>query len=215
MISIDETVDEPNWLRYTERITEFSRMIRFDVGGLGSPTRCRPAPSPPSSAGPRTPSRSLDAAGCERAVLLAANGGAMAAIVLAATRPERVASVVIINGRHLPCGRGLRLRRVRRGALGRGRHRRADGGGRRPQDIASSPRAWRTGSASPSGGRAAGRGASPATAAAFNLVTFSADVRHCLPILRARRWSSPARTPTPASTTTAAIWPSTSPGRAS
>ena len=30
-------------------------------------------------------------------------------------------------------------------------------------------------------GRAARRGASPATAIAFNLVTFSADVRWCLP----------------------------------
>ena len=33
MISIDETVDEPNWLRYTERVAEFSRLIRFDAGG--------------------------------------------------------------------------------------------------------------------------------------------------------------------------------------
>ncbi len=30
MISIDETADEPNWLRHTERVDEFSRMIRFD-----------------------------------------------------------------------------------------------------------------------------------------------------------------------------------------
>ena len=35
MISIDETADEPNWLRHTERMAEFSRLIRFDCGGLG------------------------------------------------------------------------------------------------------------------------------------------------------------------------------------
>ena len=35
MISIDETIDEPNWLRYTERVAEFSRLLRFDAGGLG------------------------------------------------------------------------------------------------------------------------------------------------------------------------------------
>src|SRR5215469_8326552 len=35
MISIDETLDEPNWLRYTERVGAFSRLIRFDAGGLG------------------------------------------------------------------------------------------------------------------------------------------------------------------------------------
>ena len=36
MISIDETVDEPSWLRYIERIADFSRLIRFDAAGLGS-----------------------------------------------------------------------------------------------------------------------------------------------------------------------------------
>jgi hypothetical protein len=35
MISVDETVDEPNWLHYTERVADFSRLIRFDAGGLG------------------------------------------------------------------------------------------------------------------------------------------------------------------------------------
>src|ERR1700722_18394163 len=37
MISIDETVDEPNWLRYTQRVAAFSRLIRFDCGGLRLP----------------------------------------------------------------------------------------------------------------------------------------------------------------------------------
>ena len=35
MISVDDTVDEPNWLRYTSRVADFSRLIRFDAGGLG------------------------------------------------------------------------------------------------------------------------------------------------------------------------------------
>ena len=52
MIRIDETVDEPNWLRYTERVGAFSRLIRFDAGGLGLSD---PLPSgrPPSRGGPR------------------------------------------------------------------------------------------------------------------------------------------------------------------
>ncbi len=35
MLSIDETVDEPNWLRYIERVAGFSRLMRFDAAGLG------------------------------------------------------------------------------------------------------------------------------------------------------------------------------------
>ena len=35
MISIDETPDEPSWLRYEESLASFSRLIRFDALGLG------------------------------------------------------------------------------------------------------------------------------------------------------------------------------------
>ena len=35
MISIDETSDEPSWLRYEESLASFSRLIRFDALGLG------------------------------------------------------------------------------------------------------------------------------------------------------------------------------------
>src|SRR5271157_526770 len=34
-VSIDETVDEPSRLDYTERVAAFSRLMRFDTGGLG------------------------------------------------------------------------------------------------------------------------------------------------------------------------------------
>ena len=40
----------------------------------------------------------MDAAGCDRAVVLASTGGAMAALWLAATHPERVVSLIIVNG---------------------------------------------------------------------------------------------------------------------
>src|ERR1700723_1050024 len=88
MISIDETVDEPNWLRYTERVGAFSRLIRFDAGGLGlsDPLPTGIAPSVEGWAADAL--AVMDAAGSERAVVLATTGGAMAALWLAAHHPD-------------------------------------------------------------------------------------------------------------------------------
>ncbi len=183
MISIDETVDEPNWLRYTERVAAFGRLIRFDAGGLGLSD---PLPSsvPPSIEGwARDALAVMDAAGSERAVVLASCGGAMAALWLAATHPDRVTSLVIVNGtarvgaaedygfgvsdEELESAVTIEVPMVE---------------GDVPQDIAifAPSLAHRVGFRE-WWGRAARRGASPATAAAFNLVTFSADLRWCLP----------------------------------
>jgi class 3 adenylate cyclase len=184
MISIDETVDEPNWLRYTERVAEFSRLVRFDCGGLGLSDPLPPGVVPSIEGWGRDALAVMDAAGCERAVILAANAGTMAALWLAATHPERVASLVIVNGT------------ARVGAA-------ADYGigvsdaelegattvdvpipivDDVPQDIAifAPSLAHRVGFRE-WWGRAARRGASPATSNAFNLVTFTADMRWCLP----------------------------------
>ena len=92
MISIDETVDEPNWLRYTERVADFSRLIRFDAGGLGLSDPLPTGTQPSIEGWGRDALAVMDAAGCERAVVLASAGGTMAAVWLAATHPERVAS---------------------------------------------------------------------------------------------------------------------------
>ena len=39
MISIDETVDEPNWLRYTERVAAFSRLLQKATGYVATVKR--------------------------------------------------------------------------------------------------------------------------------------------------------------------------------
>jgi class 3 adenylate cyclase len=183
MISIDETVDEPNWLRYTERVAGFSRLIRFDAGGLGLSDPLPTSVAPSIEGWGRDALAVMDAAGSERAVVLASCGGAMAALWLAATHPERVASLVIVNGT------------ARVGAAedyGFGVSDEEPEGavtievpmveGDVPQDIAifAPSLAHRVGFQE-WWGRAARRGASPATAAAFNLVTFSADLRWSLP----------------------------------
>jgi hypothetical protein len=66
MISVDETVDEPNWLRYTERLAGFCRLVRFDAGGIGLSDPL-PHGTPPSIEGwGRDALAVLDAAGAGR-----------------------------------------------------------------------------------------------------------------------------------------------------
>jgi len=183
MISIDEAVDEPNWLHYTERVVGFSRLLRFDTGGLGLSDPL-PAGSQPSIEGWGLDALAvMDAAGCATAVLLASTGGALPALWLAAVHPERVSSLVIVNGT-------ARVGQAEDYGFGVSSELTATAAdidvplveGDVPQDIAVfAPslahrvgfREWWE--------RAARRGASPATAIAFNLVTFSADMRRCLP----------------------------------
>jgi len=183
MISIDETADEPNWLRHTERLAEFSRLIRFDCAGLGLSDPL-PAGTDPSIEGwGRDALAVMDAAAASRAILLASGGGAMAALWVAATHPERVTSLVLVNGT-------ARVGAAEDYDVGVSEDEVGDAAnievplteGGVPRDIAifAPSLAHRVGFQE-WWGRAARRGASPATAAAFNLVTMSADVRWCLP----------------------------------
>jgi class 3 adenylate cyclase len=188
MISIDETVDEPNWLRYTERVGAFSRLIRFDAGGLGLsdplPTGIAPSVEHWAADGLAV----MDAAGSARAVVLASTGGSMAAIWLAAHHPDRVAGLVLVNGT-------ARVGAAEDYQFGVPDELTADAVAESidiplveedvPQDIAifAPSLAHRVGFKE-WWGRAARRGASPATSIAFNLVTFTSDVRDCLPDIR-------------------------------
>jgi class 3 adenylate cyclase len=184
MISIDETADEPNWLRYEESLASFCRLIRFDALGLGLSDPFAAGISPSISGWAEDALAVLSHAGSERAVVLASSGGSFPAIWLAAHHPERVTSLVLVNGTarvrwddDYPIGVESELIdsatvNIESPQLDEDV----------PQDIAIYVpslshrvgfREW--------WGRAARRGASPATAIAWNLVTFSADVRAELP----------------------------------
>ncbi|HVT42671.1 MAG TPA: adenylate/guanylate cyclase domain-containing protein [Acidimicrobiales bacterium] len=183
MLSIDETEDEPSWLRYTERVASFSRLVRFDTAGLGLSDPLPTGVAPSIEGWGRDALAVMDAAGVDRATVLASAGGTMPALWLAAAHPARVASLVIVNGtarvgRAADYGFGVSEEELTGAASIEVPLVEGDV----PQDIAIfAPslahrvgfREWWS--------RAARRGASPATAAAFNLLTFSADVRWCLP----------------------------------
>src|SRR3954469_12175699 len=96
MVSIDRD-DEPHLRRFDRRLASFARLIRFDPGGFGL--------SDPLSDGSMLTIESwsddavavLDAVGSERAALLATAAGGLPALLLAATRPERVAALVLVH----------------------------------------------------------------------------------------------------------------------
>ena len=181
-ISIDETVDEPSWLRFIERVAEFSRLLRFDAAGLGLSDPLPTETDPSIEGWARDGLAVMDSAGCERAVVLASMGGTMPALWLAATHPERVASLVIVNGtarvgydedydigvsdEEVAVGSSIDVPLLEGGV---------------PRDIVvfAPSLAHRVGFQE-WWGRAARRGASPATAIAFNIVLFSADLRSYL-----------------------------------
>jgi class 3 adenylate cyclase len=184
MISIDETVDEPSWLRYEESVASFCRLIRFDALGLGLSDPMPTGVAPSMEAWALDALAVLDDLGVEQANLLAPSGGSLAAVWLAACRPERVRSLVLING----TPRVVRSDDYPIGVPA--------------EVIAANPvRTERTSAAIPNDiavyvpslahrvgfqewwGRAARRGASPATAAAWNLMHFAADMRQHLGVI--------------------------------
>jgi class 3 adenylate cyclase len=185
MISIDETADEPNWLRYTERVAGFCRLIRFDAGGLGLSDPFAAGVSPSIEGWALDALAAMDAAESERAVLLASMGGAMGAIWLAAHHPGRVRSMVLVNGTP-------RVGWAADYPVGVSDAELADGQTQAalepvlirgvPRDIANfAPSLAHRVGFQEWWGRAARRGASPATATAFNILLFGADVREYLP----------------------------------
>ena len=98
LIPIDCVDQEPSMYRFHRRLASFCRVIRFDQGGIGLSSR---VPSR-DMIGPKSWAQDaiavMNAVGCERATILAPGFTSLAGLVLAADYPERVSSLVIING---------------------------------------------------------------------------------------------------------------------
>lgn len=87
--------DEPLLARYFMRMAEFSRVIIFDKRGMGMSDRAREVPT--LEARMDDVRAVMDAAGSDRAVLSGGGEGAQITSLFAATYPERVAGVVLVN----------------------------------------------------------------------------------------------------------------------
>jgi class 3 adenylate cyclase len=97
-IPIDCIDAEPSMHRFHRRLASFSRVIRFDLRGMGLSSL---VPSR-DVLGPKFWAEDaisvMDAVGCEQASILAPGYDSMAGLVLAADHPERVRSLVVLNG---------------------------------------------------------------------------------------------------------------------
>lgn len=97
-IPIDAIDAEPSLYRFYRRLASFSRVIRFDFRGMGLSSR---VPSL-EMIGPKFWAEDaiavMDAVGCGQVAVLATSYNAMSGLVLAADYPERVRSLVVING---------------------------------------------------------------------------------------------------------------------
>jgi class 3 adenylate cyclase len=97
-VSIDSLDEEPHAAHYFRRLASFSRLIRFDVRGIGLSDPIDPADPPTVASAARDLEAVFDACNLERAVVVSDAGGWSAAIEFAATRPERVVALVVVNG---------------------------------------------------------------------------------------------------------------------
>lgn len=97
-VSIDSMDEEPALVRFHDRLGSFSRLIRFDSRGLGLSDPLAQADLPMLEQWVDDAVAVLDALGVRSSAVLVDLDAAPKAIMLAATHPERVSGLVIING---------------------------------------------------------------------------------------------------------------------
>jgi class 3 adenylate cyclase len=97
MVSIDLRDEEPHFARFERRLASFSRYVRFDPRGIGLSDPIGSDTNGGVEQGVDDLVAVLDAVGSERAALFAVGGSGVTSLVAAATHPERVASLVLVN----------------------------------------------------------------------------------------------------------------------
>jgi pimeloyl-ACP methyl ester carboxylesterase len=98
MLPIDSVNDEPSLTRFHDRLASFSRLIRFDLRGVGMSDPAALSSPPTLEQWMQSALAVMDAAGSQRAAVFAPQESSLQAILLAATHPERITSLVIVNG---------------------------------------------------------------------------------------------------------------------
>jgi class 3 adenylate cyclase len=97
LFSIDATSEQPRWQGYVDRLASFSRLIRFDLRGIGLSDPLGPSDSPTAEQWAGDALAVLDAMDVNQAAVLGVSFGGLAALLLAATHPERVRAIVLVN----------------------------------------------------------------------------------------------------------------------
>jgi class 3 adenylate cyclase len=97
-ISFDSIDAEPALYRFHRRLASFARVIRFDQRGMGASSRPRSSDMIGPTFWAEDALAVMDAAGCEQATIVGSGWTGMTGLVLAGDHPERVRSLVIVNG---------------------------------------------------------------------------------------------------------------------
>jgi pimeloyl-ACP methyl ester carboxylesterase len=97
LFSIDATSEQPRWQQWVDRLASFSRVIRFDLRGVG-------LSDPVGSSEPPTVEQwaddalgVMDSAGVDQAAILGCAMNGLLALLLAASHPGRVRALVLVN----------------------------------------------------------------------------------------------------------------------
>jgi class 3 adenylate cyclase len=97
LFSIDATSEQARWQSYVDRLASFARLVRFDLRGIGlsDPLGSSDPPSVEQWAGDAM--AVLDAEEVRETAVMGVSFGGLAALLLAATHPERVQALILVN----------------------------------------------------------------------------------------------------------------------
>ena len=95
--SVDATAEQPRWQAYVDRLSSFCRLIRFDLRGIGLSDPLASSDPPTVEQFASDALAVLDDQGVEQTAVVGVHFGGLAGLLLAATHPERVHALVVIN----------------------------------------------------------------------------------------------------------------------
>jgi class 3 adenylate cyclase len=96
-VPVDAMLEEPALARCLQAMASFSRVIRFDFRGVGLSDPVSPSDPPTLEQWMHDALAVLDAVDSDRAAVFATAENAKVAALLAATRPDRVRALVLVN----------------------------------------------------------------------------------------------------------------------
>jgi class 3 adenylate cyclase len=97
IIPIELMTEQPLFERFLKRLASFSRLIRFDRRGIGLSDPFTDSTPPTLEQWMDDGRAVMDAAGSARAAVLGAAEGGFLATVLAASHPDRISALVLVN----------------------------------------------------------------------------------------------------------------------
>lgn len=96
LFPMDAVDDQPRWQRFEDRLARLGRFVTFDHRGVGYSDSVGAGPSLDTWVADTH--AVADGVGADQCVLLGTGHGSVAAIAYAAAHPDRVASLILVNG---------------------------------------------------------------------------------------------------------------------